>query len=224
VRTILGELVPAFQGIAERVVPGAKPALDCPIVFPYAPNAVLIGFIASFVGGLVSLGLLAWIFGPAFGLALILPGMVPHFFTGGAAGVYGNATGGRRGAMLGAFVNGVLITFLPAVLLTVLGSLGFANTTFGDADFGWYGIVVGNAVKAGTVGGIIILVILAAALVVLASMFQRRVVDRGWTPGVRRDAYLAEVATAEAGAGDGTAATTSESAPAEGSDTAKADG
>ncbi|NLE71790.1 MAG: PTS ascorbate transporter subunit IIC, partial [Actinomycetales bacterium] len=42
VRTILGELVPAFQGIAERVVPGAKPALDCPIVFPYAPNAVLI--------------------------------------------------------------------------------------------------------------------------------------------------------------------------------------
>src|SRR5690606_34756897 len=134
VRTILGELVPAFQGIAERVVPGAKPALDCPIVFPYAPNAVLIGFIASFVGGLVSLGLLAWIFGPAFGLALILPGMVPHFFTGGAAGVYGNATGGRRGAMLGAFVNGVLITFLPAVLLTVLGSLGFANTTFGDAD------------------------------------------------------------------------------------------
>lgn len=196
VRTILGELVPAFQGIAERVVPGAKPALDCPIVFPYAPNAVLIGFISSFVGGLASLGLLAWVFGPAFGLALILPGMVPHFFTGGAAGVYGNATGGRRGAMLGAFVNGVLITFLPAVLLTVLGSLGFANTTFGDADFGWYGIVVGNAVKAGPVGGVIILGLIAAALVTAASIFQKRVVDRGWTPGARRDAYLATEAQA----------------------------
>lgn len=34
VRTILGELVPAFQGIAAKVVPGAIPALDCPIVFP----------------------------------------------------------------------------------------------------------------------------------------------------------------------------------------------
>ena len=33
VRTILGELIPAFQGIANKVVPGAIPALDCPIVF-----------------------------------------------------------------------------------------------------------------------------------------------------------------------------------------------
>lgn len=39
VRTILGELVPAFQGIAAKVVPGAIPALDAPIVFPYAQNA-----------------------------------------------------------------------------------------------------------------------------------------------------------------------------------------
>lgn len=194
VRTILGELVPAFQGIAERVVPRAVPALDCPIVFPYAPNAVLIGFISSFVGGMVSLALLAWLFGPMFGLALILPGMVPHFFTGGAAGVYGNATGGRRGAALGAFINGVLITFLPAVLLTVLGSLGFANTTFGDADFAWYGIVVGNGVKAGHLGGLLILAGLAAVLLVGASIFQRRVVDTGWAPGKRRTAYLAEQA------------------------------
>src|SRR5690606_36657818 len=42
VRTILGELVPAFQGIAERLVPGAVPSLDAPIVFPYAHNAVLV--------------------------------------------------------------------------------------------------------------------------------------------------------------------------------------
>src|SRR5699024_1019115 len=53
VRTILGELVPAFLGIAAKVVPGAIPALDAPIVFPYAQNAVLIGFLSSFAGGLV---------------------------------------------------------------------------------------------------------------------------------------------------------------------------
>jgi PTS system ascorbate-specific IIC component len=66
VRTILGELVPAFQGIAERVVPGAVPALDAPIVFPYAQNAVLIGFISSFVAGLVGLAVLSVWLGPAF--------------------------------------------------------------------------------------------------------------------------------------------------------------
>src|SRR5690606_25627675 len=82
VRTILGELVPAFQGIAEKIVPGAVPALDAPIVFPFAQNAVLIGFLSSFAGGLVTLAVMASVFNPLFGLALILPGLVPHFFTG----------------------------------------------------------------------------------------------------------------------------------------------
>jgi ascorbate PTS system EIIC component len=191
VRTILGELVPAFQGIAERVVPGAKPALDCPVVFPFAPNAVLVGFVASFVGGLVSLGLIALIFEPWLGLALILPGMVPHFFTGGTAGVFGNATGGRVGAIAGAFVNGVLITFLPAFLLLVLGSLGFANTTFGDADFGVFGIAVGNIVQVGHIGGLILLLAFVAVVIVAVSVYQRRIVSAGWTPGAGRDAALA---------------------------------
>ena len=142
VRMIIGEIVPAFQGIGEKLVPDAKPALDCPITFTYAPNAVIIGFLFSFLGGLVSMFLL----GP-FGLALIIPGMVPHFFTGATAGVFGNSTGGKKGAMVGAFVNGVLISFLPALLLPVLGSLGFANTTFGDADFGVVGIVIGYVAK-----------------------------------------------------------------------------
>ncbi|MFT0761476.1 PTS ascorbate transporter subunit IIC [Actinomyces sp. F1_1611] len=198
VRIILGEIVPAFQGIAAKVVPGALPALDCPIFFPYAPNAVLVGFVFSFIGGLVSLVLLATVFGPAFGLALILPGMVPHFFTGGTAGVFGNATGGRRGAMLGAFANGILITFLPALLLKVLGSLGFANTTFGDTDFGWYGIVVGNAVKAGPIFGIILVLVIGIVLVALASIWQKRRVDTGWEPAVGHTEFLQEVKAAEA--------------------------
>ncbi|MEV0440790.1 PTS ascorbate transporter subunit IIC [Streptomyces spectabilis] len=188
VRTILGELVPAFQGIANRLVPGAVPSLDAPIVFPYAQNAVLIGFISSFVGGLVSLGLLAWILEPAFGLALVLPGLVPHFFTGGAAGVYGNATGGRRGAVVGAFLNGVLITFLPALLLEVLGAFGKENTTFGDADFGWFGALIGNAAKAGTAGGVVLMLLLGAVILAGAIVMQKRVVETGWDPGARRDA------------------------------------
>ncbi|KGQ37797.1 hypothetical protein JP36_04555 [Gallibacterium genomosp. 1] len=52
--------------------------------------------------------------------------------------------GGRRGAILGAFAHGILITFLPVFLLPVLGNLGFSNTTFSDADFGVVGIILGN--------------------------------------------------------------------------------
>ncbi|MBC9129768.1 PTS ascorbate transporter subunit IIC [Frischella sp. Ac13] len=139
VRLILAEIVPAFTGFSEKLVPNAKPALDCPVVFPYAPNAVLIGFMFSFLGGLVGLFVLGQL-----KLSLILPGVVPHFFCGATAGVFGNAMGGRRGAMLGGFVNGLLVTFLPVLLLPVLGSIGFGNTTtFSDVDFCGVGIIIG---------------------------------------------------------------------------------
>ena len=144
VRLVLAEIVPAFKGISEKIVPDAKPALDCPVVFPYAENAVLIGFLVSFLGGLVGLGILSLLNGAGMSLALILPGVIPHFFCGATAGVFGNATGGRRGAVLGAFGHGLLITFLPAFLMPVMGTLGFANTTFSDADFTAVGIIVGN--------------------------------------------------------------------------------
>lgn len=142
VRMVIAEIVPAFKGISDKLVPNAKPALDCPIVFPYAPNAVLIGFLSSFAAGLVGMVLLYLL-----GLTVIIPGVVPHFFVGAAAGVFGNATGGRRGALLGAFANVLLITFLPVFLLPVLGDLGFANTTFSDADFGVVGILLGLIVR-----------------------------------------------------------------------------
>lgn len=123
VRMLLAEIVPAFKGIADKAVPNAIPALDCPTVFPFAPNAVVIGFFSSFIAGLISMFFL-----PLFGLSIIVPGLVPHFFTGAAAGVFGNATGGRRGAVVGSFANGILISFLPAILLPVLASLGFKGT------------------------------------------------------------------------------------------------
>lgn len=140
VRMLIAEIVPAFKGIADKVVPNAKPALDCPAIFPFAPNAVIIGFLSSFIAGLISIFIL-----PAMSLAVIVPGLIPHFFTGAAAGVYGNATGGRRGAIVGAFVNGIVISFLPVLLLPSLSAIGFAGSTFGDADFGVVGLVLSNA-------------------------------------------------------------------------------
>ncbi|MCG6442085.1 PTS transporter subunit IIC, partial [Vibrio parahaemolyticus] len=48
---------------------------------------------------------------------------------------------------LGAFAQGLLITFLPVFLMPVLGDLGFANTTFSDADYGAVGILLGLIVR-----------------------------------------------------------------------------
>ncbi|MGJ0191718.1 PTS ascorbate transporter subunit IIC [Pantoea sp. RRHST58] len=141
VRMVIAEIVPAFKGIADKLVKDAKPALDCPTVFPFAPNAVIVGFLASFMAGLVCMFLC-----PLFGLSVIVPGLVPHFFCGATAGVYGNITGGRRGAVLGAFAHGLLISFLPAILLPMMGEMGLGSTTFGDADFSAVGIVLGKII------------------------------------------------------------------------------
>lgn len=147
VRMLIAEIVPAFKGISEKVVTNAKPALDCPIVFPYAPNAVLIGFFCSFLGGIAGLIALALIGKTALSVAIILPGAVVHFFCGATAGVCGNATGGIKGCIFGSFVHGIAVTFLSAGLLPVLGSLGFASTTFSDTDFTIVGIIFGNLSK-----------------------------------------------------------------------------
>ena len=164
VRLVLNEIVPAFKGIATKLVPNSKPALDCPIVFPYAPNAVLIGFISSFIGGVVSMLALG-----AMGLTIIIPGVVPHFFTGAAAAVFGNSTGGRRGAIIGSFVNGVIISMLPVALLPVLGNLGIANSTFSDADFGVMGIFLGKVQEfIGGFGLTGVLIAIFAILVIIS--------------------------------------------------------
>jgi len=142
VRMLIAEIIPAFKGIADKLVPNTKPALDCPTIFPFAPNAVIIGFLFSFIAGLVSMFIL-----PLIGLKVIVPGLVPHFFTGAAAGVFGNATGGRVGSMVGSFANGLIISFIPAILLIFMGDIGYEGTTFGDSDFGIVGIIVINVLK-----------------------------------------------------------------------------
>ena len=170
VRVVLAEIVPAFKGISERLVKGAKPALDVPIVFTFAPNAVLIGFLASFVGGIV--GMVAMVF---MGTAIIVPGVVAHFMTGAASGVIGNAAGGRRGAVIGAFANGIAITFLPLLLLPVLGEIGFSNSTFSDSDYGIVGLFLGWLSVGGgqiaVIGGILVSLV---AMYIVSFVFRRR--------------------------------------------------
>lgn len=139
VRLLLAEIVPAFRGIALRVVPDAVPALDCPVLFPYAPNAVIVGFISTTVGAVIGMFLFPWV-----GLAMILPGMLTNFFAGGTAGIFANAVGGRRGAIIGGVFHGLFITLLPALLLPLLGQYGFQNVTFSDSDVIGVGLVFGH--------------------------------------------------------------------------------
>ena len=135
VRMFLAELVPAFLGISEKVVPGAIPATDCPTVFPYAPTAVIVGFLAAYAGGLVTMGVLI-----AIGATVIIPVAIPYFFIGATAGVFGNATGGWKGAVVGAFITGILIAVGPAIMYPIFANIGLKGTCFPETDFNAIGI------------------------------------------------------------------------------------
>ncbi|WP_367990442.1 PTS ascorbate transporter subunit IIC [Vibrio sp. NTOU-M3] len=169
IRLILSELIPAFQGISDKLIPNSIPAVDCAVFFTYSPTAVIVGFISSFLGGIVALIALGGI-----GAALIIPGMVPHFFCGGTAGVYGDKLGGKKGCIAGAFINGLLLGFLPALLLPVLGNLGFANTTFGDVDFTLMGIILGYSNNFIGQTGIYLVTIVFAITLIVPSLFSKK--------------------------------------------------
>ncbi|WP_372350026.1 hypothetical protein [Streptomyces sp. KL116D] len=118
-------------------MPGAIPALDAPIVFPCTRNAVLVGFY-----------LLVRRRPGQPGAARRAVPSPPSARPAASSALLHRWLSGRRqrdrrpaGAAIGSFLNGVLITFPPAFPpLGVLGSFGSANTTFGDADFGWLGL------------------------------------------------------------------------------------
>jgi len=118
VRMFIGEMVPAFKGIATKIVPGAVPALDCPVVYPYAPNAVIIGFLGAFAASLVWLVVIGMTVGYVF-----VPTMIAIFFHAGTAGVFGNSTGGVRGALLGGVITATIIAWGQAfMVMNLIGS------------------------------------------------------------------------------------------------------
>ncbi|CUH96689.1 putative membrane protein [Propionispora sp. 2/2-37] len=140
VRMFLGEITAAFVAISEKFIPGSRPALDVPTVFPYAPTAVIVGFLCSYAAGLIAIVTMVVFKFPV----VIIPAAHICFFSGGTAGVFGNAYGGWRGAMLGSFVVGLLLAFLPCVLYPLFGEMGVLGSTFPNVDYNIVGMILNN--------------------------------------------------------------------------------
>lgn len=138
VRQFIAEITAAFVGISEKLIPDARPAVDCPAIFPFAPNAVIIGFIGSFLGGLVAMAGMV-----ALGSeTIMIPAAGICFFSGGTCGVCGYAYGGWRGALLGSFVVGIFLCAGPLVLYPAFANLGIAEASFPNVDYNIIGSII----------------------------------------------------------------------------------
>ena len=131
-------LMTGVRMFLSEIIPNSRPALDVPTVFPFAPTAVIVGFLSSYVAGLLGVLIMVLFNFPV----VIIPAAHICFFSGGTAGVFGNSTGGWRGAIAGSFVIGLLLAFLPTVLYPVYGSLGIEGSTFPNIDYNVMGILL----------------------------------------------------------------------------------
>ncbi len=138
VRMFLAEITAAFVSISEKFIPNSRPALDVPTVFPFAPTAVILGFLCAYSAGLLGVVVMAVLKFPV----IIIPAAHIAFFSGGTAGIFGNSTGGWRGAVAGSFVVGLLLAFLPAVLYPLYANMGISGSTFPNIDYNVVGMLL----------------------------------------------------------------------------------
>lgn len=138
VRQFIAEITAAFVAISEKYIPDSKPAVDCPAIFPYAPTAVVIGFVGSFLGGLFAMFLMVLFKSPV----IMIPAAGICFFSGGTSGVFGNAYGGWKGALAGSFVVGIALVALPLVLYPMFSTLGISGASFPNVDYNVVGVIM----------------------------------------------------------------------------------
>ena len=116
VKMSLAELLPAFEGFAGKVVPGAIPGVDVPAIISYRPQAALIGFLAT-LGGMAVGIVIQVVSGFSY---VIIPSVIPIFFGGSLYGVIADARAGWRGILVVCFILGVVLILGAAVYAQVV--------------------------------------------------------------------------------------------------------
>ena len=148
VRMLLSEIIPAFHGIADKIIPNAVPGLDVPLLFPNHPTSVIFGFLVSLAAGFVGMGILGVMNYPV----VVFPALIPTFFTGAVTAIFGNSTGGIRGAFAGSFLNGMILIIGQAFLLPMIGTYAPIMRILSETDYCLYGPILGGILKL--LGGI----------------------------------------------------------------------
>ncbi|MGV8025633.1 MAG: PTS transporter subunit IIC [Anaerolineaceae bacterium] len=104
VRMFVAELAVAFNGISQKLLPGAVVGVDGMAIAPYSPNSVIAGFVFCAVGEAIGVITLIATKNPI----LIIPGFVPVFFDAAVTAVFANKFGGWKAVIVISIVVGLI--------------------------------------------------------------------------------------------------------------------
>jgi PTS system ascorbate-specific IIC component len=138
VRMLIAELVPAFNGIAEALVPGAIPGLDYPTVFGFAQPAVLVGFIFNLLGAVAATLFLIAFDAPV----IVLPAVWINFWQGGILGVFADVFGGRRAVVVTTFLAGFISAIGWGLIYPLQGIASQCGAVYNYTDSATYGALL----------------------------------------------------------------------------------
>ena len=120
------ELQQSFQGVSEKLIPGAVVAIDIAAVYGFAPNAVTFGFVSGTIGQFIGMGLtIAIAIAVPKVVTVVIPLFITLFFSSGALGPYANAAGGARATLILPALLGI-----AEILIVGFGLAGFSHAAF----------------------------------------------------------------------------------------------
>ncbi len=146
VRLMLGEIVPAFKGIATKLVPGAVPAMDVPLIFPYGQNALLLGFLIAATTNIIMVFVLG---GSGFLTVAIIPLMVACYFDVAPAAIFANKYGGVKAVIVTSILCSVCLTIMVAITIPIVQTtVGNFVQLYGGNEFSFF-ILLGDLLANG---------------------------------------------------------------------------
>ena len=160
VRTFVTELTASFQGIADKLLPGSLPGVDCAVVFGFgSANAVPLGFLSGFAGQILAIAGLILLKSPV----LVICGFVPVFFDNATIAVFANEKGGVKAALLLPFLSGICQVFGSAIIAGWVGMAAYGGY-LGMWDWAVVWPVMTAVMKFLSYGGVVLVVVLLLAI------------------------------------------------------------
>ena len=160
VRTFVTELTASFQGIADKLLPGSLPGVDCAVVFGFgSANAVPLGFLAGFAGQILAIIALIVLKSPV----LVICGFVPVFFDNATIAVFANEKGGVKAALLLPFFSGICQVFGSAIIAGWVGMAAYGGY-LGMWDWAVVWPVMTAVMKFLSYAGVLIVVVVLLAI------------------------------------------------------------